>query len=265
MSRTAADRGCLVYVGNLPVDVREREVEDLFAKYGRIRYVELKTPARPPPYAFVEFDDPRDAHDAVRGRDNYDFYGSRLRVELARGSRGGDRGGGRTTSFRPPNTGYRVLVHGLPGSASWQDLKDHFRRVARPTFTDIVRERDGPVGIVEFDSEEDMDRAIRKLDDTEFKNPFDSGVIRVEEDRGGRGGGGRGRGRSASPRRKSPPRGRRSRSPRRSPSRSRSRSRSPRKRSPARGTPSPGMNPSRSDRSGSPKAKGRSVSFGAEF
>jgi hypothetical protein len=32
MSRAAADRGCLVYVGNLPDDVRERELDDLFSK-----------------------------------------------------------------------------------------------------------------------------------------------------------------------------------------------------------------------------------------
>lgn len=44
-----------VYVGSLPIDVREREVEDLFYKYGRIRNIDLKTPSRPPAFAFVEF------------------------------------------------------------------------------------------------------------------------------------------------------------------------------------------------------------------
>jgi len=59
MSRHAADDGRLVYVGNLPDDVRERDIDDLFGKYGRIRSVDIKMPARPPPFAFVEFDDPR--------------------------------------------------------------------------------------------------------------------------------------------------------------------------------------------------------------
>lgn len=81
MTHVAAD------CGNLPDDVREREVEvrqprdqrgqtstakpsvtrlvlasmlqDLFAKYGRIRAVDLKSPVRPPAYAFIEFDDSR--------------------------------------------------------------------------------------------------------------------------------------------------------------------------------------------------------------
>ena len=69
-----------VYVGNLPNDTREREVEELFDKYGRIRDIDLKLPGRPPAFAFVEFDDARDAADAVKYRDGYDFGGCRLRV-----------------------------------------------------------------------------------------------------------------------------------------------------------------------------------------
>ena len=51
---------CRLYVGNLPDDVRERELEDVFYKYGTIKDVELKLPkGRGTPYAFIEFDDPR--------------------------------------------------------------------------------------------------------------------------------------------------------------------------------------------------------------
>ncbi len=61
----------------------------------------------------------------MRGRDGYDFYGNRLRVELAKGAGGRGRGfgGGPPPGFRPRQTGFRVLVKGLPISASWQDLK----------------------------------------------------------------------------------------------------------------------------------------------
>ena len=68
----------------------------------------------------------RDAEEAARGRDGYDFYGNRIRVELARGGFGG---GGRgmpppaPANFRARGSPYRVLVKGLPMSASWQDLK----------------------------------------------------------------------------------------------------------------------------------------------
>eukprot|EP00199_Chlamydomonas_sp_CCMP681_P004767 CAMPEP_0119105586 /NCGR_PEP_ID=MMETSP1180-20130426/3504_1 /TAXON_ID=3052 ORGANISM="Chlamydomonas cf sp, Strain CCMP681" /NCGR_SAMPLE_ID=MMETSP1180 /ASSEMBLY_ACC=CAM_ASM_000741 /LENGTH=120 /DNA_ID=CAMNT_0007090671 /DNA_START=147 /DNA_END=505 /DNA_ORIENTATION=+ len=89
-----------VYVGNLPLDVRERELEDLFYKYGRIRNIDLKTPTRPPAFAFLEFDDPRDAADSVRGRDGYDFYGHRIRVELSHGGRAAS-----TSDYPPPRGG----------------------------------------------------------------------------------------------------------------------------------------------------------------
>mmetsp|Transcript_16340 Transcript_16340/g.38941 ORF Transcript_16340/g.38941 Transcript_16340/m.38941 type:complete len:166 (+) Transcript_16340:713-1210(+) len=90
-----------VYVGNLPLDIRTRDIEDLFWKYGRIRDIDLKTPSRPPAFAFVSFENFNDAEDAIRGRDGVQFEGSRLRCELSRGSAdqrgggyGGDRGGG---------------------------------------------------------------------------------------------------------------------------------------------------------------------------
>ena len=35
MRESMASRGCVIFVGNLPGDVREREVEDLFIK---VRY-----------------------------------------------------------------------------------------------------------------------------------------------------------------------------------------------------------------------------------
>ncbi|KAG2243403.1 hypothetical protein Bca52824_094749, partial [Brassica carinata] len=59
--------------------ISAREVEDLFSKYGPVVQIDLKIPPRPPGYAFVEFEDPRDAEDAIHGRDGYDFDGHCLR------------------------------------------------------------------------------------------------------------------------------------------------------------------------------------------
>lgn len=92
--RTRTMDGCRIYVGNLPMDVREREIDDLFHRFGSVQRIQIKTPARPPAYAFVTFDDARDAEDAVRGRDGYDFDGGRLRVEISRGPREDWRRGG---------------------------------------------------------------------------------------------------------------------------------------------------------------------------
>ncbi|XP_016444025.1 serine/arginine-rich splicing factor SR34A [Nicotiana tabacum] len=231
-----------IYVGNLPADIKESEVEDLFYKYGRILDIELKIPPRPPCFSFVEFESSRDAEDAIRGRDGYNFDGCRLRVELAHGGRGpsssSDRrgsygssgGGGRYGVSR--HSDYRVIVRGLPSSASWQDLKDHMRKAGEVCFAEVSRDSEGTFGMVDYTTYEDMKYAIRKLDDTEFRNPWTRTYIRVKEYK------------------RSPSRSRsRSRSPKRS--RSRSRSRSP-KRSRSK---SPGRSLSRS-----PSPKSRSAS-----
>ncbi|TKV96180.1 hypothetical protein SEVIR_9G412400v4 [Setaria viridis] len=241
-----------IYVGNLPGDIREREVEDLFYKYGRIVDIDLKVPPRPPGYAFVEFEDPRDAEDAIAGRDGYNFDGHRLRVEPAHGGRGNasshDRGsggfGGGARRGVSRHSEYRVLVTGLPSSASWQDLKDHMRKAGDVCFSEVYREGGGTVGIVDYTNYDDMKYAIKKLDDTEFRNAFGRAYIRVKEYDGKRG---RSDSRSRSPSRSYS----RSRSPskspraRRSASRSRSRSVSSRSRSPSKGrSPSSTLVPS---------------------
>ncbi|TYG87422.1 hypothetical protein ES288_A13G213300v1 [Gossypium darwinii] len=78
-----------VYVGNLDPRVSERDLEDEFRVFGVIRSVWVAR--RPPGYAFIDFDDHRDAEDAIRELDGKNGW----RVELSHNSRGrGGRGGG---------------------------------------------------------------------------------------------------------------------------------------------------------------------------
>ncbi|KAG5881704.1 hypothetical protein JTB14_006562 [Gonioctena quinquepunctata] len=183
---------CRIYVGNLPPDIRTKDIQDLFYKFGKVTFVDLKN-RRGPPFAFVEFEDARDADDAVHARDGYDYDGYRLRVEFPRGGgghggfRGGGRGGGdRGRSSRGPparRSQFRVLVTGLPPSGSWQDLKDHMREAGDVCFADSFK--DGS-GVVEFLRYEDMKYAIKKLDDSRFRShEGEVSYIRVKEDKGG--------------------------------------------------------------------------------
>lgn len=69
MSRNARDAQmeCKVYVGDLAKDAEEKEIERAFTYYGRLKSVWVAR--NPAGFAFVEFEDPRDAEDAVRGLD----------------------------------------------------------------------------------------------------------------------------------------------------------------------------------------------------
>lgn len=135
----------------------------------------------------------RDAKDAVRARDGYDYDGYRLRVEFPRGRERGPGGvfkNGRDSSRRngypSRRSNYRVkvtgmlfimfvlsetttnfILSGLPPTGSWQDLKDHMREAGDVCYADVFK--DG-TGVVEFLRYEDMKYAIKKLDDSRFRS-----------------------------------------------------------------------------------------------
>uniref|UniRef100_A0A3Q1JDD8 RRM domain-containing protein n=1 Tax=Anabas testudineus TaxID=64144 RepID=A0A3Q1JDD8_ANATE len=159
-----------IYVGNLPMDIQERDIEDLFYKYGKIRDIELKN------------------NRAGNGwRWHFQVC---LRVEYPRSSGakfgptgGGGGGGGPRGRFGPPTrrSEFRVIVTGLPPTGSWQDLKDHMREAGDVCFADV--QRDGE-GVVEFLRREDMEYALRRLDRTEFRShQGETAYIRVYEER----------------------------------------------------------------------------------
>ncbi|KAJ8924373.1 hypothetical protein NQ315_007169 [Exocentrus adspersus] len=236
--------GTRVFVGGLTNKIRERDLEKFFRKYGRIKEVSMKNG-----YAFVEFDDHRDADDAVYELNGKELLGDRVTVERARGTprgsdqwRGRDGGGGgggggggrgygaprsrndtprgRDKYGPPTRTEYRVIVENLSSRCSWQDLKDYMRKAGEVTYADAHKLAPNE-GVVEFASFSDMRNAIEKLDDTEINGRR----IRLVEDKRAPKKNSRSRSRS---RRRSVSRSRssRSRSPRQSRSRSRSRSHS---------------------------------------
>ncbi|KAJ1786668.1 serine arginine-rich splicing factor, partial [Coemansia sp. RSA 2399] len=261
-----------LYVGRLPRDVRERDIERLFRGYGEIRDICLMSG-----FGFVEFRERRDADDVMHDFNNRDFMGERLIIEPARVDRNRDRDrgrdgggggygrrderderGGRGRPFggsgagggaagAPQRTPFRVLVENLSSSVSWQDLKDFARRAGEVSFADAHKRRPGE-GIVEFTDENGLRNAIRKLDGEDLRGRR----IIIRESLPPSGGRGDGR---APPRDRSY--GRRSRS--RSPGASYNRRPAYRSRSPGRRRMSRSRSPYRSpqgSRSVSPRRNG---------
>lgn len=64
--------GSRVYVGGLPYGVRERDLKRFFKEYGRTRDILIKNG-----YGFVEFEDYRDADDAVYELNGKELLGER--------------------------------------------------------------------------------------------------------------------------------------------------------------------------------------------
>uniref|UniRef100_A0A3B3QZ68 Serine and arginine rich splicing factor 6 n=1 Tax=Paramormyrops kingsleyae TaxID=1676925 RepID=A0A3B3QZ68_9TELE len=173
-----------VYIGRLSYHVREKDIQRFFSGYGKLLEIDLKNG-----YGFVEFDDTRDADDAVYELNGKDLCGERVIVEHARGPRrdrdgyGGASWGRGSRSGRdkygpPVRTEYRLIVENLSSRCSWQDLKDFMRQAGEVTYADAHKERTNE-GVIEFRSHSDMRRAIDKLDGTDINGR----KIRLVEDK----------------------------------------------------------------------------------
>lgn len=215
-----------LYIGNLSSRTTERDLESEFSHFGPIANLTYKQT-----FAFVEFEDVRDADDAIRDMNGQNFDGSKLIVQFAKGPRDGAKagkggGGGR-------GGGFRVRVEGLDDRVSWQDLKDFARSAGDVAFTNIWTESGRAVGVIEYTRSSDRDEALDTLDGKiidkhgcTVKLILDkSNEKRLSLSRSPRRGGSyspdRRSGRSPPPRRRSPPR-----RPSGKDSRSKSRSRS---------------------------------------
>ncbi|XP_061407510.1 serine/arginine-rich splicing factor 5 isoform X2 [Lethenteron reissneri] len=250
-----------VFIARLGPHVRTKDVEKFFKGYGKIRDIDIKAG-----FGFVEFDDCRDADDAVSDLNGRELNNERMTVEHARAPRargdrmdtfvrrpsgppptyrprgGGGGGGGPSSSsasggrYGPPSrTDHRLVVENLSSTVSWQDLKDYMRQAGEVTFADAHRIHQN-VGVVEFATRNDMKNAIDKLNGKEINGRK---IKLVEENK-----------RKSSRSRSRSSRSSRSDSRSRSRSRSSSRSRSPR---PSRRSP-----PTRRSRSPQPAKRSRS-------
>ena len=105
-------RDAKVFIGNIPTECRESDIESFFREIGEIREVVVKKN-----YAFCEFTDHYDARDAVKERDGEKLLGSRVRVEFAKGDK--SRGG------RSPDRNC-VYVGGIASPVREKDIENFF-------------------------------------------------------------------------------------------------------------------------------------------
>nr|BAN65310.1 splicing factor, arginine/serine-rich 3, putative [Babesia bovis] len=74
-SRFESTEGRKVYIGNLNPEATVEDVESLFPKFGTIGNIWVAR--RPPGFAFVTFEDPRDATDAIEELDGSEYKGQK--------------------------------------------------------------------------------------------------------------------------------------------------------------------------------------------
>jgi len=147
-----------IYVGNLRSEITERQLEDVFSPYGQIRAVALKQQAGMH-FAFVEFEDSRDAQAAIKARNGFNLKGCILRVEMPRAA-AANLGKPRATTVK------RLLIHGLPDNVTWQELKESLKQSSAPViFSDT--KADG-TSVVEVSAQRDVENIVHTFDGQNF-------------------------------------------------------------------------------------------------
>ncbi|KAG4132637.1 hypothetical protein ERO13_D08G045100v2 [Gossypium hirsutum] len=141
-----------VFVGNFEFETRQSELERLFSKYGRIDRVDMKSG-----FAFVYFEDERDAEDAIRGLDNsaFGYDRRRLSVEWAKGERGRHRDGSRSTTNQR-RTKTLFVINFDPIRTRERDILKHFEPYGKVLNVRIRRN----FAFVQFATQEDASKAL---------------------------------------------------------------------------------------------------------
>ncbi|KAI5752459.1 hypothetical protein M8J77_017148 [Diaphorina citri] len=102
--RRSSNDDCKIYVGDLSTSSTKEDIEDAFSYYGPIKNVWVAR--NPPGFGFVEFEDRRDAEDAVRGFDGREINGRRVRVEMSNPQKMRGRMRARGRPFNPDDKCY---------------------------------------------------------------------------------------------------------------------------------------------------------------
>ncbi|KAG5533751.1 hypothetical protein RHGRI_027813 [Rhododendron griersonianum] len=151
-----------VFCGNFDFEARQSDLERLFRKYGKVERVDMKSGncciliLR---FAFVYMEDERDAEDAIRGLDRFEFgrKGRRLRVEWTKQERGIRRpvdSRRSSTNSRPSKTLF--VINFDPYHTRTRDLEKHFDPYGKILNVRIRKN----FAFIQFESEEDARRAL---------------------------------------------------------------------------------------------------------
>jgi arginine/serine-rich splicing factor 4/5/6 len=73
-----SEKNTQIFIAKLTNDVREKDLDYEFRKYGTIKNIQLKKG-----FAFIEFEDYKDAEEAVKDMDGRKLDGQRIVVQAA--------------------------------------------------------------------------------------------------------------------------------------------------------------------------------------
>ncbi|OVA14749.1 RNA recognition motif domain [Macleaya cordata] len=142
-----------VFCGSFDYETRQSDLDRLFSKYGRVERVDMKSG-----FAFVYFDDERDAEDAIRSLDNtpFGYTKRRLSVEWARGERGTRQRDGSKSMANQRPTKTLFVINFDPIDTRVRDIERHFDPYGKVLHVRIRRN----FAFVQFETQEEATKAL---------------------------------------------------------------------------------------------------------
>ncbi|GAB9466321.1 Arginine serine-rich-splicing factor rsp40-like [Globisporangium polare] len=195
-----------IYVGNLTYELEPRDLENEFARFGKVEQCAVKHG-----FAFIHFQEARDAEAAVQEMDNQDWRGRRMKVAFATstgdgagrpaygsGSGGGggggdrDRGGGARESGDAP-VSQNLFVANIPPHLKMSELEAFFEQFGPVQNVKILPQARGSQAMsafVDFTEVADAKRAFEAdlvIDGQHLRSDYNirRGERREFSDRGG--------------------------------------------------------------------------------
>jgi RNA recognition motif-containing protein len=154
------------YVSNLPWECTWQDLKDHFASAGNVVYADVMSDetGRSKGCGIVEFERPDEALRAIGTMSNTNLGGRNISVREDREDR--ELGG------PPQHHGRQIVVHGIPYSMRWQDLKDLFKQCGNVLRADIVTDETGRskgYGTILFDEAQCAHAAIATFSEQEYE------------------------------------------------------------------------------------------------
>ncbi|KAI8361812.1 hypothetical protein EDC96DRAFT_512591 [Choanephora cucurbitarum] len=131
--RRRVNKDCRVYVSNLAFDVTWHQLKDFMREAGQVVHVDVlkMSNGRSKGCGVVEYRYPEDARRAIHSMNKAEFMGRPVFVREDREYEHASK------DPRDAPDECRLHVSNLPFNASWQDMKDLFRKAGRVLHTDV--------------------------------------------------------------------------------------------------------------------------------
>lgn len=157
-SQPATQARCKVYVSNLTYDCSWQELKDHFKKIGRVERTDIivDNDGKSKGCGIVEYSNSKIAGKAIIELNGTELKGRTIHVREDRES-------------VEPAVPARIYVSNLAYETSWQDLKDHFKKVGFVSRADVMMDDNGKskgYGVVEFTDTSSAQKAIVELNNT---------------------------------------------------------------------------------------------------